>query len=76
MTDREQTEIRQRVAAWSRAEPVLRRVREEDIRSARTVEAIASFRGLAAAAARRLPPTESSGLVEQQRWFRQLAEKS
>ncbi len=76
MTELEKADTKRWVEAWQRAAPELRRVREEDIRATETVSAIASFRGLASAAARKQPPPERSGLVEQQRWFRLLAQKA
>lgn len=70
MTEAEKTAIRERIAAWERAAPVLQRLNDEDIRAADTMSAIASFRGWFENARRHCPPQPTSGLVEQQRWFR------
>ncbi len=60
--------IRERLQQWRRAEPVLRRQREVDIRNADTQSAVAWFDGISRALG---PDTNrfDQGLVEQQRWF-------
>lgn len=75
MTDAERTAVKNSMEAWRRAAPVLARVREEDIRAARTISAIAAFRGMALAKVRTHPPASTSGLVEQQRLFARLARR-
>lgn len=73
MTDAERLAVKESVAAWRRAAPILERVRDEDIRAADTISAIAAFQGMALAKARTHPPASTSGLVEQQRLFARLA---
>jgi hypothetical protein len=72
MTETQRANIRRSVEAWKRAAPVLDRVRREDIRASDTVASIAAFRGTALVKAKTHPPSLTSGLVEQQRWFRLL----
>jgi len=72
MTELQRADIQRSVDAWKRAAPVLDSVRREDIRAAETVSSIAAFRGTALAKAKTHPPALTSGLVEQQRWFRRL----
>jgi len=69
MTEAEKTAVKERIAAWQRAAPILDQVRDEDIRSANTMAAIESFQGWFQDAAKRNPPSLTSGLVEQQRCF-------
>ena len=75
MTELQWAEIRRSVEAWKRAAPVLESVRREDIRSAQTVSSIAAFRGTALARVKAHPPGMTSGLVEQQQWFRRLGDR-
>ena len=74
MTDLQRAGIQRSVEAWKRAAPVLESVRRADIRAAKTISSIAAFRGTALAKAKTHPPALTSGLVEQQRWFRRLTE--
>jgi hypothetical protein len=61
-------QARMAAAAWRRASPELARVRREELRRISTDEAIANLAPLFAAALK-LPPRTTSGLVEQQRLF-------
>jgi hypothetical protein len=61
------------VAAWRRAGPVLDAVRAREIRDADTARFILETTDLFDAVIARSTPRESSGLVEQQRLFSQLA---
>jgi hypothetical protein len=65
------------VRAWQSAGRELKAVRVQELRSSgRSLEEdIAAFDGFFEKAIRDLPPRESSGLVEQQRWFQRLREK-
>jgi hypothetical protein len=74
MTDLQRAGIQRSVEAWKRAAPVLESVRRADIRAAKTISSIAAFRGTALAKTKTHPPALTSGLVEQQRWFRRLTE--
>lgn len=60
------------VARWQQAAPLLEEVRDADIRHADTAAAMRIFSGSATWAAAHRPPSASSGLVDQQRWFQQL----
>lgn len=62
----------QYVARWRQAGPQLQEIRDADIRSAKTPEAMRIFRGSATWAIRHRPAEADSGLVEQQRWFQLL----
>lgn len=73
MTETERDAIRQRVGQWERAALVMGKLRREDVRAADTMAAIESFNGFFRDAARRYAPLPTSGLVEQQYWFRKLA---
>jgi hypothetical protein len=72
MIDAEKAALRERVAAWERAAPVLQEVRDADIRAADTASAIGSMTLLFRDAVKSFPPGPTSGLVEQQRWFAKL----
>lgn len=72
MTEVEKEAIRERVAAWRRAAPVLQQVRDEDIREASTAQAMRIFAGSALWAVTERPPLPTSGLIEQQRWFARM----
>jgi hypothetical protein len=70
MTEQEMADARKWVAAWKRAAPELERMRRQDIRDADTIRSMPAFDGLFEAAVRDFPPKPTSGLVEQQRFFR------
>lgn len=70
MTKEEKARAKKCVDAWRRAGPELERMRREDIRRADTMRAIPAFDGLFEAAIRDYPPKPTSGLIEQQRYFR------
>ncbi len=72
MTEAEKAAIKERIAAWDRAAPVLQAVRDADIRASDTGQAMRIFSGSALWAAVHRPAPPSSGLVEQQRWFMKL----
>jgi hypothetical protein len=72
MTNAERAAYKERVAAWQRAAPVLQEVRDADIRAANTQQAMHAFTGLAVWAVRGYPAPPTSGLIEQQRWFKKL----
>jgi hypothetical protein len=75
MTAEERDQIQRWVEAWKRAGPELERMREEDIRRQDTISNFETFSGMALLAIRDQPPEPTSGLVEQQRWFRLIAGK-
>jgi hypothetical protein len=72
MNDAARDAIREHVAAWRRAAPVLQQVRDEDIRHAKTPAALQSFAGSALWAAEHRNLSATSGLIEQQRWFAKI----
>lgn len=62
--------LRERIMAWERARPALERERWDRVRATDTVRDLAAFAGLAIAALKTTGLPATSGLVEQQRWFR------
>lgn len=76
MTEEQRAALKRSVTAWQRAAPVMQRVREDDIRLARTISSIAAFRGTTLAKVKTHPPLPTSGLIEQQGVFARLARKS
>jgi hypothetical protein len=70
MSEQEKAGMRRWVDAWRRAEPELEQMRRDEIRHANTVISIPAFDGLFESAVRSFPPKPTSGLVEQQRFFR------
>ena len=75
MTPEQRAQMQLWVDTWKKAGPELERMREEDVRNENTIRAFEAFEGMAFLATRNFPPEPTSGLVEQQRWFRLLAEK-
>ncbi|MGI8601690.1 MAG: hypothetical protein ACR2OZ_01690 [Verrucomicrobiales bacterium] len=72
MTDEERELTKRWVETWKRAGPLLQAIRDEEIRAAKTADAFTAFASLSEHWIRTNPPLPSSGLVEQQRWFRKL----
>jgi hypothetical protein len=62
------------VDSWIRAGAVLEKVRQNEVKSADTASAMRSFTGSVLNVVRTRPPTQTSGLVEQQRLFRKFLE--
>lgn len=60
------------VETWKKAGPELERIRDQEVRESNTAEGIRALGGVATMALRDYPPEPTSGLVEQQRWFRKL----
>lgn len=75
MTPEERANMRRWVDAWKLAGPELERMREEEVRTQNTISNFETYKGMALLCIRDRPPGPTSGLVEQQRWFRLLAEK-
>jgi hypothetical protein len=63
--------IRNRIAQWAAAAPVLQAVRDADIRGADTALALKFLTGSERMTSH-LPERKTSGLVEQQRYFLKL----
>jgi hypothetical protein len=72
MTDVEKAALKERVAIWQSAAPLLEAQRDADIRSADTADAMRIFTGSADWAVKHRPALPISGLVEQQRWFMKI----
>ena len=73
MTAAEETAaLRAYVARWRAVAPLIDAQRDEDVRRADTVAAIAIFGRLGNDALQRAPARPDSGLVEQQRLFLKL----
>ena len=70
MTVEERAHAQKCVDAWRRAGPELERMRREDIRHADTMLSIPAFDGLFEGAIRDFPAKPTSGLVEQQHYYR------
>ena len=70
----EAKQLKDRIADWARASATLEAVRRDDIRRLETKSSIVAFDGLFMAAVKKSPPIPESGLVEQQKWFKKLAE--
>jgi hypothetical protein len=70
MTAKEKARMLQCINAWKRAGPEMEIMRRAEIRRVETASSIPAFDGLFEAAVRDFPPKPTSGLVEQQRWFR------
>lgn len=63
------------VAAWRRAGPDLERIRRQEIRELDTFKVIAQLCGPADYHRAPHAPKSSSGLVEQQRWFKKASHR-
>jgi hypothetical protein len=70
MTEEEKAQVRAWIRNWQQIGPVLERLREQSIRQADTAAAIEAFDLAYKSARLHCPPRLSSGLVEQQRWFK------
>ncbi len=64
--------VRKRVLQWQKAANELDRIRQEEIRGADTQKAMRFFQGSVLEELRRTPASQTSGLTEQQRYFRKL----
>ena len=72
MTEEMRAQYQEYVERWKRLSPLLEEQREADVRASDTVSNIAAFGRLWTSAVREWPPTDTSGLVEQQRFFAAL----
>ena len=75
MTPEQRAQMKHLVDTWKKAGPELERIREEEVRKVDTIRAFEVFTGMAFLATHNFPPKPTSGLVEQQRWFRLFAVK-
>ena len=67
--------IKARVNQWGAAAPLLQAIRDENIKTANTLQSMKCFSGMVLSALPTHPPRPWSGLVEQQQWFRKLRVK-
>lgn len=76
MTESQARLLRESVAAWGRAGPELERIRRAELRQVDTVRTIQAFSGMVLVTLRERGERASSGLVEQQMWFRRIADQA
>lgn len=69
----EQAQIERWVATWREAQPALEAQARRELEQVTTPLALAQLARAFEHARRRAPVSDTSGLVEQQRYFRQLA---
>ena len=67
--------IKARINQWGAAAPLLQAIRDENIKTANTLQSMKCFSGMVLSALPTHPPRPWSGLVEQQQWFRKLRGK-
>lgn len=72
MDQEDSSSLSAQVGQWQRAGEVMEAVRRKEIQGAETARALRQFTGAVLAEVRRRPERTTSGLVEQQRWFRKL----
>lgn len=72
MTEAERQRIKERIAQWAAAAPVMQALRDEEVRRTNTGEAILQLNDAFASSLIHYPARETSGLVEQQAWFGRL----
>jgi len=68
----EREAMRRWVGTWKRAGPELEAIRRKEIEKIDVREHLAALEGAFNHATRTLPPRETSGLVEMQKWFAKL----
>ena len=74
MTEAKKDQIRAWIRNWEKVGPILERLRLESLPSVDTAAAIEAFDLAYKSARLHIPPRPTSGLIEQQRWFK-LARK-
>ena len=74
MNDTERDRIRQWVAGWKAAGARMEELRREELRHTDTQQSLISLAGAFESCRLHYQPLPTSGLVEQQRWFRKLAQ--
>jgi hypothetical protein len=73
MTDSERLAIHEWVACWKRAGVELERLRREELSHVDTQQALQNLASAFESCRLHHKPALTSGLVEQQRWFRKVA---
>lgn len=74
VTEQEREQAKQWTEAWAKAGPELERIRRNEIRATDTMKSVHILAGGFQSATFMHSPRKSSGLVEQQKWFKQLHE--
>lgn len=69
----ETEQMRQWVECWKRAGARMEELRREELRAVDTQQSLMSLAGAFESSRRLNEPSATSGLIEQQRWFRKLA---
>lgn len=72
MSDKEKEAIRNWIKCWARTGPILEQLKREDILSANTQMSIEFLDDAFESALWLYPPLPTSGLIEQQRLFKQV----
>jgi hypothetical protein len=73
MNDAEREQLRHWVACWKEAGARLEELRREELRHVDTQQSLLSLAGAFESCRLHHKPSPTSGLVEQQYWFRRLA---
>ena len=68
----EREAMRRWVETWKLAGPELEAIRRKEIEKINVLESLAALEGAFNYATRNVPPDDSPGLVEMQRWFAKL----
>jgi hypothetical protein len=68
----EREAMRRWVETWKEAGPALEAIRRKEIEAINVLESLAALEDAFNYALRELPPRQSSGLVEMQKWFARL----
>jgi hypothetical protein len=68
----ERDALRRWVETWKQAGPELDAIPRKEIEKINVFESLAALEGACNYATRTLPPRDSSGLVEMQKWFAKL----
>jgi hypothetical protein len=68
----EREAMRRWVETWKQAGPELEAIRRKEIEKINVLESLAALEDAFNYATRNIPPDETSGLVEMQRWFAKL----
>ena len=69
-------QFKKAIQGWKKAQPVMEEIRRQEIEQANTVEALVALKDLFEDAIQRFEMRTTSGLIEQQYWFKKFAEKS
>ncbi len=70
MTEQEKAQTRAWIKNWRELEPILEKMQRDSLQHVDTAQAIGAFDLAYKSARLHCPRRETSGLVEQQRWFK------